>query len=377
MHLSCEACGWKSIGLPLALLLAFAWAASGGNADEPAFRAYDGFDGKLALEWEPVRPDATHVSLEKNPGKLTITTQAGTIGFDETRVGRTPAKNLYLIPNPAAEGGDFAVTTCIESFNPTMNYQQAGLLVYDDDDNYIKCDMEWCNTAIRLKYMWETDQRRTLETDRATPSAERMWIRIIKRGMVYERAYSTDGKEFASAGQKSWGDGAPNWVGILAKNGPPTADEMDATFDFFEVRSLTDAEKNDPDYVERKKLRGTWEVVSCKFGGKALTSTPLSRFAFEGINVTIVEKTKSLETEFTLDVMKEPKGLVLSALSSNSRVPVGGVYSVEDDTLTICLGLDPEAAAPSKLETKEGDRRLLVTLRRLSDTKAAAIERND
>ena len=40
---------------------------------------------------------------------------------------------------------------------------------------------------------------------------------------------------------------------------------------------------------------------------------------------------------------KEPKEIRLSALSSNSNAPVGGVYSVEDDTLVICLGLEPKA----------------------------------
>ena len=64
---------------------------------------YDGFEGKLALNWEPVRHDPTHVSLVKHPGKLTITTQRGTIhGNEKADVlsGGTPAKNLYLIRNP-------------------------------------------------------------------------------------------------------------------------------------------------------------------------------------------------------------------------------------------------------------------------------------
>ena len=116
--------------------------------------------------------------------------------------------------------------------------------------------------------------------------------------------------------------------------------------------------------------------MSCKLGGKTLTSAPLSKFAFEGTNVTIVEKTQSLETEFTLDVTKEPKGLLLSALSSSSNEPVNGLYSLADDSLVICLGLDPEAPAPTKLETTEGDRQLLITLRRVAVIEAAVIQRN-
>ena len=83
MHLSCRVSPWNSIGLPLTLLFALGWAISSARADAPAFRACDAFDGKFALKWEPVRPDPTHISLEKNPGKLTITTQRGSIHGDE------------------------------------------------------------------------------------------------------------------------------------------------------------------------------------------------------------------------------------------------------------------------------------------------------
>ncbi len=373
MRSSSEVPGRTLVGVSLVLLLTFSWGRSVGRAGEPEFRLFDGFDEKLELNWEPVRPDPTHVSLTKNPGKLTITTQKGTLGFNETARGGA-AKNLYLIRNPAAEGGDFVLTMCIESFKPTTNFQQAGLLVYDDDDNYVKCDMEWCDGGVRFKYMWETDQRRTLETDRLTPSTERTWIRITKRGKFYERSYSTDGKQFISSGEVAWGNGAPKWVGIVALNGLAGADDIDACFDFFEARSLTDAEKNDPNYLDRKKLRGRWDAVSCQLSGKSLGEASFGQFVFDDGSVTIKEKTKSINTGYTLDATKEPKGLVLSGLSSRVKRPVSGVYSLEGDTLVMCLALKPDAPAPTKLETKEGDSRMLITLRRTPKEEAASVK---
>ena len=67
--------------------------------------AYDGFDGKLGLNWKPVRPDPSHVSLTKTPGALTITTQRGSIHGEETKdeYGEgIQAKNIYVIDNPLA-----------------------------------------------------------------------------------------------------------------------------------------------------------------------------------------------------------------------------------------------------------------------------------
>jgi len=204
------------------------------GADQ-AVRFYDGFDGRLALNWEPARPDPTHVSLTKNPGKLTITTQYGSI---YQSLGPS-AKNLYLIRNPMAEGGDFVLTTCIESFKPITPYQQAGLLIYDDDDNYLKCDIERGRTDVRFVFVRETNGEPTSDIDQSEVEQQRLWIRIIKRGKTYERVYSTDGREFVSAGKQEWGNGAPKRIGLVAKNGTTGANDMDAVFDFFEVRSLT------------------------------------------------------------------------------------------------------------------------------------------
>src|SRR5262249_37252869 len=116
-----------------------------GKADPEApllfsFLAVEPFNGQLRLNWKPVRPDAKYVSLTKNKGKLTITTQQGTIHADEAKRKEPKAKNLYLIDNPLADDQDFEVTVCISGFTPKQSYQQAALICYDDDDNYIK----WC-----------------------------------------------------------------------------------------------------------------------------------------------------------------------------------------------------------------------------------------
>jgi uncharacterized protein (TIGR03067 family) len=376
------------------LLSVLCWPPSVGHADRPAatgvvaaaddaddeamFRLRDEFNGKLELEWKIIRPDPTHVSFDKNLGKLTITTQTGSIHLKETeRNARTPAKNLYVLPNPVADGGGFVLTTCIESFQPYQYSHQAGLLVYDDDDNYFKWVIEWNGARPRFNLLRETEQQSIIEVRPDVPDAQGVWLRLIKRGDSYERSYSTDGEEFIPVGERVWGGDAPKWVGIVAKNGSGGgASEIDAAFDFFEARSLTDAEANDPHYLERRKLQGSWEVVSCRFSGKPLTGAPLSRFKFTGSGVVINERTQSLATEFTLEVATEPKRLKFAALSSRAKTPASGVYSVKDDTLVICLGLQPDAPPPAELETNEGDGRLLVTLKRMPAIEADAIQRN-
>ena len=163
--------------------------------------------------------------------------------------------------------------------------------------------------------------------------SESYWLRVTKRGKLYQYAYSIDGENYTVVGEKPWGNGAPKWVGIYAKNGGnPEAADIDAQFDFFEVRSLTDAEKNDPLHLERQKLQGAWEVVSFANSGEPMKDASLDRFVFDDGQLTVGEKTETLKTQYTLDIAKKPKQLVLSAFFGQG-MPVRAVYSLNEDTL--------------------------------------------
>jgi regulation of enolase protein 1 (concanavalin A-like superfamily) len=214
--------------------------------DAFAFLALDAFDGKLGLNWKPVRPDASHVSLTKTPGALTLTTQRGSIHGEETKDefgGGVKAKNLYLIDNPLAPGGDFVVTTCVNGFTPETSYQQAGLIVYNDDDNYLKFGYEynWRNAGGGQAFciLTETDAKSEFQyLDTEHSGLKRYWVRLTKHGNRYEYAFSTDGKSFAVSGEVVWGDSSPKQIGILAKNGGnKDASELDAAFEYFELRA--------------------------------------------------------------------------------------------------------------------------------------------
>ncbi len=76
------------------------------GSDKFRFLAFDDFDGKLGLNWQPVRHAPTHLSLLKNPGKLTITTQRGSIHGEEQKDAfgeGIQAKNIMLIDNPLSK----------------------------------------------------------------------------------------------------------------------------------------------------------------------------------------------------------------------------------------------------------------------------------
>jgi len=358
------------------------------NQGQP-FRFFDSFDGKLELGWGVIRPDPNHVSLDKNPGRLTITSQRG--GFHQIR-GRKPpdlpAKNVHVIPNPVIGGGDFVVTTCLELFHPEAPFQQAGPCIYHDDDNYLKAIIARSEMRVIIGCSWETRGEFGGRDLNATDIEwDRLWLRIIKRGSAYESSFSLDGKEYTVIAERVWGDGSPPRIGLAVINEQATSAPLDAAFDFFEVRSLTNEEKNDPIPLERQKLQGTWEVVSSRFGGMATEKSLWSRFEFDGIEVTVSEEGQRITSKYALHPEKQPKGLALTALGhelwknhtrafEQDRNLMNAVYSIEQDRLVICMDPRLGVPAPTELETKDGDGRLLVELRRVSKVKVAALRRN-
>jgi tetratricopeptide (TPR) repeat protein len=209
--------------------------------------AYDGFDGKLALHWDVLNPDPSHYSLAKNSGALTITAQDG--GLKESN---TDYENLFLVNCPPTASRDFQVTTCLSSFAPMPHSNRAGLILYEDDDDYLTfCYESWFVPAFRVQV--ENDGQYGHVLFRAEHASEKVWLRVTKRRNRYTFSTSLDGSTFVPKtstfgdsrglfqGDVIWGDGSVKQVGLFAVNGSGIrSPETDAHFDFFEVRSLSE-----------------------------------------------------------------------------------------------------------------------------------------
>jgi uncharacterized protein (TIGR03067 family) len=339
----------------------------GQRAEDPGARFFDGFEGKFALDWQPLRADPTHFSLEKHPGMLTIVTQLGGIHRDALGRGLPPAKNIFLLDNPWPDECGFVVTTCIHSFQPTRPWQQAGLISYDDDDNYVK----WvCQSSREGEPEWNL-LRETAGKSRYTKhvidhSLEgKVWLRVTVRGNHHEYATSVDGKTFTTHGELTWGEGPPKKIGLVAKNGDrQDTPEKEANFDMFELRPLNQSEKEQPAFVERQMLKGKWVVRSCRVSGKDLADAPLSQFVFTDVKVTLTEKGKNIEAAYSLDVSSDPKRISLTFQDVNRSGTLLFVYAKRGDSLLLCCDLRQGATPPADLKTNEGDGRLLAVLKR-------------
>jgi beta-xylosidase len=179
----------------------------------------------LDSRWSWVREDLTHWSLTSSPNNLRIISQAGNL-FG-TGAGTNDQKNILLTN---AGTSDFQVTTKV-SFNPTQSFQNAALMVYQDDDNYISLERVYA-FGNGSEFILEQGGVPTFTVSANT--ATTIYLRIIKRGDTYSGLSSFDGATWNTIRQFNAMFSSPK-IGLGAGNGGGVLTEIPADFDFVEV----------------------------------------------------------------------------------------------------------------------------------------------
>lgn len=141
----------------------------------------DDFDSSaLDSRWSWVREDDSNWSLTARPGFMRITTKGGNLTFN-----RNDQENLLLTSvNP----GDFCITTRL-NFTPTQNNHQAGLIVYQDDDNYVKFHRVY-DSGNWVGFLYENAG--TPGVFGAPVTANTVLLQITKEGEAYSASYSLE-----------------------------------------------------------------------------------------------------------------------------------------------------------------------------------------
>lgn len=195
------------------------------DADNPVFASCaaagsDEFEGGLAPVWErTMRPElARHVVRE---GALRVPTGSG-------GVAAAPLLQQSL------PDGAWQVTTRV-ALDPTQNFQQAGLLLYASDTDYVKFDLGKASPGRAVELVSAGTQPAT--TQERTDASD-VWLRLTSNGKRIEASVSHDGSAFSVVGSRVLAelpDGTPRFthVGPYAFRGTTSATELEAGFDWF------------------------------------------------------------------------------------------------------------------------------------------------
>ncbi|MGO4496919.1 DUF1349 domain-containing protein [Paenibacillus sp. 2RAB27] len=164
------------------------------------------------------------------PGKLRI---SAVTTSDIWKTGNTQ-KNLLVQSVPYE---DFALTTRL-SFNPTADYQSAGLLVYTDDDHYIKVERaynvaEGGNVFRLIRENGTTSTGRQITSDPI--SSNLVYLKLVKAGSSFTGYFSVDGTSWTIIGvPETIQLAAPVLVGLHAQRSGGAA-AINADFDDFRI----------------------------------------------------------------------------------------------------------------------------------------------
>ena len=187
-------------------------------------------------------------------GALAITTAAGDLSLTNNN-----AANVFV----QSANTDWTVDTKLTcSDTPAAPAQNAGIIVYQDDDNFVKFvynaqmfrrGPQASGASIQLTSEENGYAKATVNTNPEGIQNNVVWLRLQKKGDVYTAFYSADGKKFVEAGKleislKDVQAGVIACDGVLpaAFNGfrrgaMPQADPkpMTASFDYFRINSTS------------------------------------------------------------------------------------------------------------------------------------------
>lgn len=167
----------------------------------------------LGPQWSWIRGNAVNWSLTADPGTLTIDAVNGDL-YQTTNT----AQNLLVEKAPS---GDFVAETKL-ALHPNQNFEQAGLLLYQDDDHYFRLVGEYNSGVDETEWAKETDVTSSytgfscgsgypqdtcpvygnsfLEVPGFSPAAKAAggngtwdWLRIVRRGNTVTPYTSIDG----------------------------------------------------------------------------------------------------------------------------------------------------------------------------------------
>jgi arabinan endo-1,5-alpha-L-arabinosidase len=215
----------------------------------------------LGAQWSWVNENTADWSLTSDPGTLTIDGEAGQF-YQTEHTG----ENVLLEKAPS---GNFVAETKV-ALNPTENVQQAGMVLWQDDDTWLRLTAESNSGTDATEWAKQTDVTSTdtgfacgtaypantcpvygsafLEAPGFSPATRSAggdgtwtWLRIVKAGNT-ATAYTSPNGTSCTAGATynltGFKSGEPLQIGILA-TGAGAADPIPAHFAYVRVSILS------------------------------------------------------------------------------------------------------------------------------------------
>ena len=144
-------------------------------------------------------------------------------------------------------GGEFEAQVKITG-DYKVRYDQAGMMIRIDHENYIKTGIEYVDGKYNLSAVvtHHTSDWSVITLDRPVPF---VWIKAVRRLDAVEIYYSFDDKEYTLMRIAWMQDNTPVQVGLMAAS--PDGQGFQASFEHFQVKHLPDQRR--VEWLEKQK----------------------------------------------------------------------------------------------------------------------------
>ncbi|WP_328993099.1 ThuA domain-containing protein [Kribbella sp. NBC_01245] len=196
----------------------------------------DGFDGTTLARSRWTKVIRENQDLAVANGSLVLPLTA----TDIYGTGNTNTPNIVLQPLP---NGAWQATTKM-TLAARTSYQQAGLIVYGDDDNYAKMVLQARSSGAADRIFQFVREEAGVPNEVAESNTAQLgadypdtvWVRFTSNGTDLKAFYSADGATFTAMPQTKALAGITNpHIGMFALANRPEALPATATFDYFNV----------------------------------------------------------------------------------------------------------------------------------------------
>lgn len=141
----------------------------------------------------------------------------------------------------ATYGGEFEVKVKI-SGDYKVRFDQSGLMLRIDPENYIKAGIEFVDGKYNLSTVvtHKTSDWSVIPLDKPVPF---IWIKAVRRLDAIEIFYSFDDNDYVMMRNAFFQDNTPVMVGLMAAS--PDGDGFKASFEHFKVQHLPDQRRKE------------------------------------------------------------------------------------------------------------------------------------
>lgn len=212
--------------------------------------------------------------------------------------------------------GDGTFTAIVKMSGKTVNnWDEAGLFIYKDDDNYVAVERKHGTNSPKVHVVTEANGSANEDQNTENPNAEAIWLKLEKSGNTFTGYCSVDKENWTKVGNSITNDKIGNSFGVALVAGTGNSTKGTAfTFSDLEVNgkavALTEDAPTGGDSGDAEKLKNV------KSGNAILESASVSGVSFP----TFSSETKSYVT--TADKNVKSVKISLKAKDQNAKIEI-------------------------------------------------------